>query len=59
LVTKSKNDRAVIASIVALVIAAISIGYCFSHLIEIMGDGWEKSTRVLAYFTRIIKGGIA
>jgi len=59
LVTKSKNERAVIGSIVALIIAAISIGYCFSHLIEIIGEGWERSTEAIAYITRIIRGGTA
>jgi len=58
LVTKSKNDWSVVWSIIAIVIAALSIGYCFSHIIDLVVNGMERSSRAIAYFTRIVKGNV-
>ncbi|MDW0118219.1 hypothetical protein QTL97_14900 [Sporosarcina thermotolerans] len=55
--TKSRSDWSIVLSIVSICIAAISIGYCFPHVIELALNGWERSTRAIAYFSRIIKGG--
>ncbi|MBD7985433.1 hypothetical protein H9649_12605 [Sporosarcina sp. Sa2YVA2] len=58
--TKSRSSfLPLFMSIVAISIALISIGYCFPHIIDIVTDGWERSTRTIAYFTRIIRGGTA
>ena len=45
-------------SIVALAIAALSIGYCFSHIIDLVGNGIERSSRAIAYLTRLMKGSV-
>lgn len=45
-------------SIVALSIAALSIGYCFSHIIDLIGNGMERSSRAIAYLTRLVKGSV-
>ena len=45
-------------SIVALVIAALSIGYCFSHIIDLISNGMERSSRAIAYLTRLMKGSV-
>ncbi|WP_318614808.1 hypothetical protein [Sporosarcina sp. YIM B06819] len=58
MVTKSKNDYTIVWSIVALVIAALSIGYCFSHIIDLVGNGIERSRRAIAYLTRLMKGSV-
>ncbi|CAM3237609.1 hypothetical protein FITA111629_11625 [Filibacter tadaridae] len=58
LVTKSKNDHAVIWSIIAIIIAGLSIGYCFSHIIELIGNGMERSSRAIAYLARLMKGSV-
>ncbi|MDN4606217.1 hypothetical protein [Sporosarcina highlanderae] len=57
--TKSKSDWSIALSIISIFIAVLSIGYCFPHVIELVEDGWERSTRAIAYFSRIIKGGVA
>ncbi|HJF32662.1 MAG TPA: hypothetical protein K8V56_12935 [Sporosarcina psychrophila] len=58
MVTKSKNDWAVVWSIIGIVIAALSIGYCFAHIIELVSNGMENSGRAIAQLTRLIKGGV-
>lgn len=58
MVTKSKSDYSVVWSIVALVIAALSIGYCFSHIIDLVGNGIERSNRAIAYLARLMKGSV-
>jgi len=58
LVTKSKNDFTTFWSIVAIVIAALSIGYCFSYIIDLVGNGVERSIRAIAYLTRLMKGSV-
>ena len=45
-------------SILAIVIAALSIGYCFSHIIDLVGNGMERSSRAIAYLTRLMKGSV-
>ena len=40
-----------------LLIAVVSIGYCFSHIIEFI-NGMERSSRAIAQLTRSIKGGV-
>ncbi|WP_147060617.1 hypothetical protein [Sporosarcina luteola] len=57
--TKSRSDWSIILSIISICIAAISIGYCFPLVIDLMENGWERSTRAIAYFSRIIRGGAA
>ncbi|MDW0114144.1 hypothetical protein QT711_13185 [Sporosarcina saromensis] len=58
--TKSRSSRLpLVMSIFAIGIATISIGYCFPHLLNIAADGWERSTEIVSYFARIIKGGTA
>ncbi|WP_203247456.1 hypothetical protein [Sporosarcina beigongshangi] len=56
--TKSKSDYTIVWSIIALVIAAVSIGYCFSYIIDMVGNGVERSGRAIAYLTRLIKGSV-
>ncbi|MCG7334885.1 hypothetical protein MHZ95_06320 [Sporosarcina sp. ACRSM] len=56
--TKSKSERGIIWSIVALTIAALSIGYCFSHIIDLISNGVERSSRAIAYLTRLVKGSV-
>ncbi|MEK5040187.1 hypothetical protein [Sporosarcina sp. FSL K6-3457] len=56
--TKSKSDYAFLGSIVALIIAALSIGYCFSHIIDLVGNGVERSSRAVAYLARLMKGSV-
>lgn len=58
MVTKSKNDYTIVWSIVALVIAALSIGYCFSYIIDLVGNGIERSNRAIAYLARLMKGSV-
>ncbi|WP_186668214.1 hypothetical protein [Sporosarcina sp. BP05] len=58
MVTKSKNDYTAFWSILAIVIAALSIGYCFSHIIDLVGNGVERSNRAIAQFNRLVKGGV-
>ena len=58
MVTKSKSDFTVVWSIVALVIAALSIGYCFSHIIDLVGNGVERSSRAITYLARLMKGSV-
>jgi hypothetical protein len=58
LVTKSKSDYSVFWSILAIVIATMSIGYCFSHIIDLVGNGVERSNRAIVQLTRLIKGGV-
>ncbi|MFS0576833.1 hypothetical protein AB1K83_14435 [Sporosarcina sp. 179-K 3D1 HS] len=58
MVTKSKNDRAMFWSLVAIFIALLSIGYCSSHIIDLVSDGVERTTRIIAYFTRLVKGSM-
>lgn len=56
--TKSKNDYTIVWSVVALVIAALSIGYCFSYIIDLVGNGVERSSRAIAYLARLMKGSV-
>lgn len=56
--TKSKNDYAIVLSVIALVIAICSIVYCISPVFEIMGDKVERSNRAIVYFTRLLKGSV-
>lgn len=58
MVTKSKNDYSILWSIVAIVIAALSIGYCFSYIVELVGNGVERSSRAIAYLARLMKGSV-
>jgi hypothetical protein len=58
LVTKLKSNWADVWSIIAIVIAALSISYCFSHIIDLVGNGVERSGRAIAYLTRIVKGSV-
>ncbi|MEK3936147.1 hypothetical protein MKY41_12530 [Sporosarcina sp. FSL W7-1349] len=58
MVTKSKNDWALFWSLVAIFIALLSIGYCFSHIMELVSEGVERASRIIAYFTRLVKGSI-
>ena len=58
MVTKSKNDYTTFWSILAIVIAALSIGYCFSYIIDLVGNGVERSSRAIAQLNRLIKGGV-
>ncbi len=58
LVTKSKNDYAIVWSVIALVMAVCSIVYCFSPVLEIMGDKVERSNRAIVYLTRLLKGSV-
>ncbi|WP_339252307.1 hypothetical protein NSQ43_01065 [Sporosarcina sp. FSL W8-0480] len=57
--TKSRSDWSILLSIISICIAVISIGYCFPLVFELAQNGWERSTRAIAYFSRIIKGGVA
>ncbi|MCG7343702.1 hypothetical protein MHZ92_06130 [Sporosarcina sp. ACRSL] len=59
MVTKSRSDWGVVFSVVSIFIAIISIGYCFPHILEMIESGWERSSRAIAYFSRIIRGGAA
>ncbi|WOV87786.1 hypothetical protein QWT69_01305 [Sporosarcina oncorhynchi] len=60
MVTKSKSSlMPLIMSILSIGIALVSIGYCFPLVYDIVTDGWERSSRTIAYFTRIIRGGTA
>ena len=56
--TKSKNDFSIVWSILALLIAAGSIIYCFSAVMTVAENGWERSTRLVSQIARIIGGGI-
>ncbi|WP_342508098.1 hypothetical protein [Sporosarcina sp. FSL K6-2383] len=56
--TKSKSDYTIVWSIIALVIAVVSIGYCFSYIIDLVGNGVERSSRAIAYLARLIKGSV-
>ena len=56
--TKSKSDYTIVWSIVALIIAALSIGYCFSHIMELVSNGMERSSRAIAYLARLMKGSV-
>ena len=56
--TKLKNDYTIVWSVVALVIAALSIGYCFSYIIDLVGNGVERSSRAIAYLARLMKGSV-
>ncbi|MBE1555287.1 hypothetical protein [Sporosarcina limicola] len=58
MVTKSRSDNAVLWSIFAILIAALSVGYCFTHIIELVGDGVERSSRAIAYLARLMKGSV-
>ena len=58
MVTKLKNDWAIVWSIIALVVAVLSISYCFSHVIDMVGSGMERSGRAIAQLTWLIKGGV-
>lgn len=58
MVTKLKSNWAVVWSIIAIVIAVLSIGYCFSHIIDLVGNGMERSSRAIAYLARIVKGSV-
>ncbi|MCM3744414.1 hypothetical protein M3193_09685 [Sporosarcina luteola] len=57
--TKSKSDWGNIFSLFSICIAIVSIGYCFPYILGIIESGWERSSRAIAYFTRIIRGGTA
>ncbi|QTD40430.1 hypothetical protein [Sporosarcina sp. Te-1] len=57
--TRSKNNWGLIGSLVSIGLAVISIGYCFPSILEMIGNGWERSTRTVAFFARIITGGDA
>ncbi|MFD1204604.1 MULTISPECIES: hypothetical protein [Sporosarcina] len=57
--TKSRNDWTVVWSILAIVLAILTIIYCMPSIVEMISNGWERSTRAIAYFTRIIRGGTA
>ncbi|MCM3709520.1 hypothetical protein [Sporosarcina luteola] len=57
--TKSKSDWGVVFSVFSICIAFVSIGYCFPYIIDMFENGWERSTRAIAYFSRIIRGGTA
>ncbi|WP_432363263.1 hypothetical protein [Sporosarcina sp. UB5] len=58
--TKSRSEWGpLLFSFVAIGIAVISIAYCSPHIIDVIESGWERSTRAIAYFTRIIRGGTA
>ena len=55
--TKSKSDHALLWSIVALVIAAVSIGYCFTYVFELFNEETLWSNRAIVQLTRLLKGG--
>ncbi|MGG0669901.1 hypothetical protein ABE073_15405 [Lederbergia citrisecunda] len=57
--TKSRNDWSVVLSVFSICIAIVSIGYCFPHILDMIESGWERSSRTIAYFSRIIRGGAA
>ncbi|WP_342513448.1 hypothetical protein MKY34_01245 [Sporosarcina sp. FSL K6-1522] len=56
--TKSKNNCATFWSIAAIVIATLSIGYCFSHIIDLVNNGVERSSRALTYLARLMRGSV-
>ncbi|MFJ7934118.1 hypothetical protein [Sporosarcina sp. NPDC096371] len=58
MVTKSKSDYTVFWSIVAIVIGGLSIAYCFSHIIDLVRDSMERSSRTIAYLARLMKGSV-
>lgn len=55
--TKSKSDWALIWSILAIIIAVGSIVYCFPPVLEMVENGWERSTRTVTYIARLMRGG--
>ncbi|GKV69006.1 hypothetical protein NCCP2716_15040 [Sporosarcina sp. NCCP-2716] len=57
MVTKSKSNSAVIWSVVSILIAFGSLAYCFPHITELASSGYERTSRTLAYFIQVIKGG--
>lgn len=58
MVTKSKNDSAIVWSIIGIVIAVVSIGYCFSHVIDMVNSGMSRSSQLIAQLMWSIKGGV-
>ncbi|WP_172372617.1 hypothetical protein [Sporosarcina jiandibaonis] len=56
--TKSKNNIALFWSIIALILATVSIGYCFTHIFELyFGDAF-RSNRMIVQLTRMFSGGL-
>ncbi|WP_438314465.1 hypothetical protein [Sporosarcina sp. FA9] len=58
MVTKSKNDFAFIWSIIGILIATLSIGYCFSHVIDLVNSGMGRSSQLITQLMWSIKGGV-
>ncbi|MFS0690234.1 hypothetical protein AB1K89_13455 [Sporosarcina sp. 179-K 8C2 HS] len=58
--TKSRSEwGSLMLSVIAIGIAVVSIVLCSPHIIDMIESGWERSTRAIAYFSRIIRGGAA
>ncbi|MGG0642486.1 hypothetical protein ABE021_00895 [Sporosarcina gallistercoris] len=55
--TKSKNNGAMLWSIISIVIGLGTIVYCFPHITDLASDGISRTTRTVTYFIQIIKGG--
>lgn len=56
--TKSKSKASIVWSIIALVIAFMSIVYCFSAIFVIAESGWEHSAELFSHIARIVGGKI-
>ncbi|HLR10537.1 MAG TPA: hypothetical protein VK120_04085 [Sporosarcina sp.] len=52
--TKSKNNGALIWSIIAIILALITIIYCFSIVLFVAEASWEKSVQLISQITGII-----
>ncbi|KXH83808.1 hypothetical protein [Sporosarcina sp. HYO08] len=59
MVTKSRNDWTTVWSIVAIVIALISLAYGLPSIIEMIGNGMERSSQTIAYVARLMKGSLS